>query len=210
MNDIKLYHYSKEFYKDLRTLKARGIEIDKGNPEKKKFKLGAYNEHISFFLEPAPLDILGAIFKDANHEVWIPGNELYEYEISVSHMPEFKYDIVESPLTNDLFYNPKYDDIVDDEWLELLYKKKKEAGEIGYSKREFLKVAPKLIGILRQEYLKIRSRPNWDRIKEKYAATCVHVMLYPEGGIIKYDHFKKVVVGNKHISTESVPLFIKW
>lgn len=210
MTDMKLYHYSKELYYDLRTLKARGIEIDKAGMNKRKYKLGDYNEHISFFLEPVPLDILGTIFKGTGHDVWVPGNELYEYEVSVSHMPEFKYDIVESPLTNDLFYNPKYDDIVDEEWIDLLYQKKKEAGEIGYSKREFLKVAPQFVGILREEYKKLPKRPNWDKIKLKYAATCVHVMLYPEVGIIKYDKQKKVKVGNKRVSLESLPLFTTW
>lgn len=200
-----LYHYSKDFFKDLRTLKVRKVDINNNLIPDNEYRVGNYNDHISLFLEPAPLDIIGSIFKDTGNEVWVNGNQLYEYEVNTDHVQEFKYDIVETDLANDFLYNNKYRNLSDEEWLKLLYAEKKKICEIGYSKKEFLKVANKYVGSLRESFVKLPSRPNWNEIKTKYAPTCVHVMLYPIDGIIEYDKVNKVVVKNnqsKHLSTK--------
>lgn len=207
---MKLYHYSKDLYKDLRTLKVRGESAGDKDGWRDAYKPGAYDEHISFFLERIPLDILGSIFKGVNHQVWYTGSHLYEYEVDVGKMSEFSYDIVESPLSNRLFYDETTDYMSNIDYAILLQKTKLAAGEIGYTKREFLKVAPQYIGILRQEYLKLPSRPNWDRLQSLYAGSVVHVMLYPTTGIVAYDHAKPVRVGGGRITTEAIPVYTKW
>lgn len=195
MNHYKLYHYSKELYTDLRTLENKGIVDDKeGVKLIEKYYPDKYNRHISFFFNPIPLDIIGNIFKSAQHKVWYSGSKLIEYIIDINAMPEFKYDIVESPLTNKMFYDTDLDHLSDDEFIKLLYSQKIKTGEVGYSKRQFINNIDRFIGLTREYYLLLPTRVNFDKIKNKYAATVPHVMIYPEGGVIKYESFKHVIV----------------
>jgi len=193
----KIYHYGKDLHSDLRTLKVRGEDPGDKGYWSDKYKPGKYSEHISFFLEPAPVDILGSVFKGVKHPVWFTGNILYEYEVDISSMPEFVYCIAESPLSNKLLHDNSTSGMSNTEYAELLQKIRIETGEIGYSKREFLKVAPQYVGILKQEYLKLPHRPNWNELKLLYAGGVVHAMIYPKGGIIKYSYYKQVKVGSR-------------
>lgn len=187
----KLYHYAEEKYDQLKTKEAQKQtnEDRRDDPD--------YDKHLSFFFEPVPLDIIGDIFKGTTNDFWINGNKIWQYEISIDRLPEFRYEIVESPLHTYLFYDEKYLDMPEKEWDKMHDEKRKAAGEFGNNKDELVKAASPMIGVSRELYKKMPSRDNWDEIQDLYAATVPHVMLYPKGGIVNYDNVKQVVIGKK-------------
>lgn len=215
----KLYHYSKDKYDILKTRNAQGIK-DTGNVSSTNklrseiLGFGLYSQHISLFLEKAPIDILGTIYKDADHEVWFTGSKLYEYEVHVEDMGPFAYDFVETPLEVEMFYDDAYDDMSVEQYMKMVYAKKLKLGLYGTDRANFIKKANELKGTITEQYMKLPSRPNWKDISKLYAPTVPHVMVYPEGGTITYHSIKQVTIGNKPVklATESLvePIYSKW
>ena len=72
-----LYHYSDKLFDRLLTKRKQGVTDDENKLEKY-----AYLDHISFFLEPIPLDILPSIHKN-KHPFYVEGKELNEYKTLV-------------------------------------------------------------------------------------------------------------------------------
>jgi hypothetical protein len=196
----KLYHYSKEKYSDIRTRAMQGVD-EKVNS---RSQMEDYNSHISFFLEPAPLDILGTIFKPGYNDFWFTGNEIHEYTVELKDMVIGKYRLVESPEVTDFYYNGWV--IEDPEMSDEEFRRRKKLievkmGYVGTEMEDFIKVASPLVGRTREFYLKLPKRPNWhdktyDDLQSKYAPTVPHVMMYPTGGIVQYSSVKAVKVGN--------------
>jgi hypothetical protein len=191
--DVKLYHYSKSFYDQLKTLNAQSQKV-KTDEVKNHFEI--YGDHISFLFERAPLDIIGKIYKGTSNTLWVPGSIIYEYQVSAKLIDFNKYDIVESPTQTDLFYNPKYDNLSDFDWHALMDNEKKNLRESGHNKRTFLLIAKRYTGLTRNYYALLPTRPNWDNLKLKYAPTVPHVMLYPKSGIIEYESYRNVLIPN--------------
>jgi len=100
---MKLYHYAKDLYPILKNRLKSGAADDKEIEEQMAWNKeiggpGIYNAHISFFIDPLPLVLLGKIF-DERHHTWFNGNELYEYIVDVDSLDKnIVYDIVESPM----------------------------------------------------------------------------------------------------------------
>lgn len=192
---MKLYHYSQKKYDDLRTLeKQRPISAHEKhkalNEAVGSNKPGFYYEHISFFFDPIPYDILGKIY-GKEHSIWHPGNQIFEYTTTVDALGRFKYEIVEFPEKIKIFY---------DESLSLSQYKKQlreliaEHQYIGEGKQDFIKASRPLVGTTRSSFLKVKSYPNWEQIRNKYAACVPHVMTYPEKGIVKYQSVREVTI----------------
>jgi hypothetical protein len=154
----KLYHYSVGKYDAIKTRAIQGITDNRNDNVKSD-----YNETMSFFFEHAPLDILGSIFGPTHH-TWVPGTILYEYEILINNTPDFTYRIVESPEKTALYYKWWYEDNLPDstynKYKEELEKIEKNKGYIGKNKKEFIKATSPLVGLTREFYLKLPTRPN--------------------------------------------------
>lgn len=188
-----LYHYAKEPFETLRTRRHRGgVSVQELADEiagaKFRHSPGSYYDHLSFFLEPAPLKILGAVFQDVPHDFWVAGATIYEHIVDSRQVGDFKYQIVETPL--DLTYlnhwrdewdmDPKWDG-PKSKFFKDRAKAKLAVGEIGDGNVEFERVARKLMGRLPTEF--IHAAKVYDRHDRlKYAAGVPHVMLYPEHG----------------------------
>lgn len=192
---MKLYHYSKQHYSELRTLeKQRPISQE----EKKKalqetlihHSPGFYYEHISFFFDPVPYDILGKIY-GKDHRIWYSGNQIFQYEINLDALGKFAYEIVESPEKIKILYD---ETLSDDDYEVELNKLMVKHNYIGEGKKELIEASKHLIGTTRSSYLKVQSYPNWNEIKSKYAACVPHVMIYPDKGIVKYNAVKEVTI----------------
>lgn len=201
---VKLYHYSASRHEVLKTREKSSSHIDKEKLEKAKESMeehrdpGTYFQHISFFFEPVPLDLVGKIF-GKDHHFWFPGHEIYEHIVDVDHLPKFKYRIVESPIAVEMFYATDWGDLDDSDALKYfreLAEKQKAHGEIGSNPSTFKATAHALVGSVRKAYEELPKRPNWEELKNKYAATVPHVMLYPTGGEVKVDEIKQVTVGH--------------
>lgn len=195
-----LYHYANDKFTTLLTKEKQNLV----KPEERKkeeqayidfYKLygykrpGYYFEHISFFFEPIPLDIIASIFPK-DHPVWFSGNELYQYEIDTSKIGHFTYEIVEYPEKTNIYYD---DTLTDKEYFKLIKEAVIKNNYIG--KNSQIEEASKhLIGLTRSYYDQLKDRPNYEEIKYKYAATVPHVMLYPYLGKIKPESVTKVRV----------------
>lgn len=196
-----LYHYAKERYTTLLTLEKQGklTKKDKEEAHKdyvEKYKetrvmpLGYYYEHISFFIKRPPIENISEYFDD--HFIWYKGNELYEHVVESKDIGSFMYEIVEHPEHNELFYNNRIGDKTFYERqaeveIDNLYRgKDNEMFEIGVSNID---------GDINNNFVLLKSRPNFSKLNTLYAGTIPHVMIYPVLGKIKPLSIKKVVVG---------------
>lgn len=197
-----LYHYSKQQRHTLLTLEKQGVisKEDRDEEEKaliedhKRFgylRPGYYFEHISFFFEPPPLDIMSTIFPN-DHPVWFKGNPLYEHVIDTDEIKAFQYEVVEFPEKTDAYYNQH---VTDKEYYRILKEAVIEQRYIGKSRDELERIAQRFNNDVTHDYFKrIKIRNNYDKIMHKYAATVPHVMLYPHLGTIKVQSVTKVKV----------------
>jgi len=193
--NLVLYHYASSLYPTLQTRQKQGLitaadlSIEK-EIAKKIGKPGAYSEHISFFFEKIPLDILGSIF-GKDHHVWFSGNVLFEYRVDANSLSDFKYEIVESPQAMELYYD---DSIQGKHYVQAYNRIMRDKGYRGQGASELLKAVAPLKVLTRLKYQQITTRPNWGDIRKKYAATVPHVLIYPNGGEIKYTSVQKTKV----------------
>ena len=196
-----LFHYSKEKYNTLLTLeKQRVITKEEREKEEREFveyskkagymRPGYYFEHISFFFEPPPLDIMSTIFP-ADHSAWCKGAVLYEHVIDTNDLKGFQYEVVESPEKTNIYYD---DDLTIPQYYRLLKQLNENNKYIGKSNKDLEEIGQRFIGTTTEFFKQIKDRPNYDEIKYKYAATVPHVMLYPHLGQIKPKKISKVKV----------------
>lgn len=199
---MKLYHYSKEMYESLKTRRLTGNltphEIEQEEKAVAEYSLtGPHIDHISFFFDPVPLDILGKLFKGKN-KFWITNATVIEYVIDTSDLEhDILFDVVESPSATKM--------IDDTEWIdtpEFLKKfkagkaiAKRGWGEIGIGVDLLKKQIALHVGNTRNAYITASLRNDFDENIEKYAANVPHVMLYPKSGKIEYQKTRKVVIG---------------
>lgn len=197
-----LYHYSKEKHSTLLTLEKQGYvsQDDRKEEEKaliedhKRFgylRPGYYFEHISFFFEPPPLDLMSTIFPN-DHPVWYKGNPLYEHVIDTDDLKSFQYEVVEFPEKTDAYYDSQ---VTDKEYYRILKEAVINQHYVGKSALELDRIGQRFTNGVTHDYFKrIKIRINYDKIMHKYAATVPHVMIYPSLGSIKVKSVSKVKV----------------
>lgn len=191
---MKLFHYAKQSFSELRTLERQRPLSEKERKEASDViisgKPGFYFQHISFFIEPVPLDLLGSIFGNSHH-TWYPGSELFQYTVESSKLGSFKYEVVESPEKTELYYD---DDLTTDAYVKAHRELLVRLNYVGDSNAKLIAATRHLMGTTRAAFQQLPKRPNWSDIKNKYAPTVAHVMVYPASGIIQYESVSKVIV----------------
>ena len=201
---MKLYHYSKDSYKDLRTLEMQKKLTEKEKDELRKFRnklspAGEYWEHISFFFDRIPLESIGQMY-GPEHKAWAPGTRLKEYVIDTVKLHKFSYAIVEPPDKTAMLFD---DNVDTEEYYRRMLLNIEKYGYHGNSNRELEKASKPFVGKTAQYFKEASKHPKFDSFKDKYAACVPHVMIYPAGGIIKYDSVVDVKVSE-------IPAFAKW
>ena len=189
---MKLYHYSKEKYP---ILKSKSL-VD----GEEKGDLVSYKNHISFFFEPPPLDIIGDIFGPGHH-TWAPGTKLIEHTVDTNNFGDFFYRLVESPEKTAMIYD-------DGLSVEAYHKKLKQINEIfryeGTTVEDLEFACKRLKGTVRKFYELLPTRTDFLNIKDKYAATVPHLMIYFEDRCVKISSTKQVQVkDNRKLKQES-------
>lgn len=200
-----IYHYSREFFKDLRTLKAQGK--DPVNAHRKD-----YGTHISFFFDPLPLKKIAGLFKN-EHPFYQMGEGIYEYVVNVNILGDIKYDVVESPgvvkIRDDFPWrsNTQESDqeIIEFRKLKDAYKEKE--GETGVTLSGLKKQIALYRGKSFDYFRESVKRSDFDDNRTKYAANVPHVMLFPKNGVIKYDHVNAPDGKKDHIKQ---PKYATW
>lgn len=190
-----LYHYSKDYYDNLKTLEQQR-QLTKEEIERyKKFKHALspdkpYWKHISFFFDPIPVDKLGKWY-GGDHIVWYPRSTLYQYTVDSKSVGDFTYEIVESPEKTQLLFD---DSVSTDDYyksmLEIMIKKKYR----GSGNNELELGAKPLVNKTEYFFKKAKDHERFETFKNKYAACVPHVMIYPDNGIIDYLGVTKVTI----------------
>lgn len=185
---VILYHYSSQRYDTLKTRAAQGKPV---LPDRDLIStVGTYNDHVSFFIEAPPLDIMGAIY-GKDHGTWFPGSKLIEHRVDLSKLKSFKYHFVETPEKIKMLFD---DSVSDEEYYEKLEKINKSKGYTGKNLKEFRLPYNALKGSTRYHVMRANTFPKWDVNRFKYAACVPHVMIYPQGGVIPVMDTREVVV----------------
>jgi hypothetical protein len=212
-----LYHYSKAPLRSLTTRRHRGGLTEQELKEGYDWHVfrqepAPYYDHISFFFEPAPLDILGTIFAGTGHDFWTADAYIYEHVVESSRIGNFKYFITETP--EDIAVMDTWPDD-DDEAKKQAYfrrsaRRRKALGHVGRNNAAFEQAATPFVGGIRRAYQEVRAK--WiDDNRLQYAAFVPHVMLYPERGEIRLIRpAQRVQVGPVNASLEGYPLSARW
>lgn len=197
-----LYHYSHEKFKNLETLKYRSKTTGKSftKAEIKEAEEdaefhgdpGPYYDHISFFVEKLDLDTLVKYFIDAKveHQFWKLDTPFYEYVVDSKNIKSFAYRFVETPFDMN-HMQTKWNAHLSDSEIEKYFADQKRmklaTGEQGVKEgNKFDHVGQRFVGLAMGRFL-IGSFNNSADENSRYAAGVPHVMLYPEGGLIKPD-----------------------
>ena len=198
-----IYHYSKERYKDLRSLRCQNKltkkELDDLDTQ---YTLGfnpdKYTKSISFFVEPIPYDIIGDLFNN-KHNVWKNGNNLYEYLVDVDTLEKnILFMVAESPAKSKYYLSQDTDNMSDEEfdkYLKIVEKVMYKNKDIGIGRSQLETQIQRYQGMTRELFIAARKLPDSESTKEKYAANVPHLMLYPSGGIIQYKKINTIVIG---------------
>ncbi len=211
-----LYHYAGAPYTSLRTLKHR----DPAYKDERTFdrhEPGSYGEHISFFLEPAPLDILGKLYSDVRHSLWVEGKTVYEHIVQSSNILSFSFMLVETPFDYAFMdehwpVDAVFTDAEKESYFKELAKQKQRRGLVGNGNSAFERTAKQFLGKTRQAFIS-RAAVNNQEDKMRYATGVPHVMLYPKPGEVKLLRPPvSYVIGQKRTvhSNENYPASARW
>lgn len=204
-----LYHYNREKYKTLLTRDLQGAVTDKERKDgiggaSFRGDIGPYFEHVSFLLEPAPLDILSGIFPK-DHHTWSKGTKLVEHVVDLSGQDFYGWAIVEGPVSMFFLDHVPWSD--NQTYKKLFFKGMqvgrkwfKESGTDYQSLMKALKRIP--AGTTRKAYENLPKRKDYGDVKNLYAATVPHLMVYTKQPIKVLDTTNVTV---EHTSTITPP-----
>lgn len=199
---MKLFHYSTNNYAVLKTRKKQNNltpeERERGVKEHAdNYKLtgidspGYYFEHISFFFERPPIDRMSKVFP-SGHPFWFKGNRIFEHVVNSETIGQFDFEVVEFPEKTEIYYGIASDE----EYHRQLKALTESHGYIGKNNAALESAVDcnALIGKTGEYYDLMKTRPNFDEIKSKYAPTVPHVMIYPWSGIAHPSKIMSIVV----------------
>lgn len=191
---MKLYHYSKDKYKDIRSQVAQGA-MESTNDDRQ------YGKSVSLFLERLPLTV-AEIFNNT-HQFYRSSLELWEYEVDTSDIPiDIIYTLTETPEKTALLYGSQ-------KWYEgmsaeLIQSNKKEIDDMeiakGYQSKgrialvKACKSVPKGIEQYFEKTAKLAKKFPEDGLDKKYAASVPHLMIYPNDKPIPYRNVKMITL----------------
>lgn len=188
---MKLYHYSKEPFSELKTVRYRK-QLSKEEIENAtrimnfRQEIGLYFDHISFFFEPIPVKNMGYFFRNVKHDFWFKGNKIFEHVIDSSTIGNFKFNIVESDEITK-YSNTNWPDDPTVENKLKFFKERRKIEEslklIGSNNHELETYSAKYTGKI-LSYYSNAYKTNDDESMLKYAASVPHVMIYPDSGHI--------------------------
>jgi hypothetical protein len=230
MNDekFKLYHYSSKPRTELKTLRQ---QINEGTIEQKripaidvqdKFYTGwrkelPYSEHISFHIDPLPIDLIKEKFpKDSPYFIGDSGlhvseSKLYEHVIDIRNIAGEQDDIpwrIEETNYDQLMMGYCFSEFL---WTRVeLYKrsyflvKQLLAKVLGFSSEGIEKLADKCQpykGHIRGYFEKWTEDTRFaETSKTHYAAAIPHVILYPPTGIIIPEKVTPIRLTKSHLN----------
>ena len=155
-----------------------------------------YSEQISLFFSPLPYKELPELFNN-KHSFYTKGKKLYEYKVPYSNLPnDILFHVVETPaITKFLHMSEKKLDLDNDDIFYSYMKDKinltKKLGYYNKGVHNLEEIAKDFLDIKKYFIKATAKNPNY----KQYAAEVPHVMIYPDSGVINYESYKHIILG---------------
>lgn len=210
-----LYHYSTQQLTKINTKRKQGISDPDliRHAESRANNLGdigCYLDHISFFLEPIPVDILPKLFK-GKHPFYQPNATLIEHVVAVKLKDEIKWSLQETPVINEFSDRWDWEDIDVDKRRLYIRKINKEMTRLklqGYDTLDMFNAIRPYIGRTKEYFIKARSSKWAEDTSTQYAAEVPHLMIYPKDGVMDVLKSKTVTLGLSSVNDISKKTFL--
>ena len=216
-SNAKIYHYSDNKYTNILTLNQQP------NAKRDPNRHPDYGDHVSFFIDPLPTDLITEIFDEGwSYHQLKGGTRLHEHVVDPTQIDMIKFHLVENYHFDFLFDVIDSADSLNDKYIKnsSLGKLIKKADDrlskqriiVGTEMSELVKYLRKYKGITRKGYERVKKmkkdRPEeFERIKNKYAADVPHLMIYTKSPIPVQSH-RLVVLGKSNPNEEKKT--IRW
>lgn len=206
-----LYHYATTAYSRLETVGFRTTlsneERDDGLKKSMfRHEPGPYYAHISFFIEPLRLDLLGDLYKPFNHPFWFNGNEVYEHVVESNKIGNLLYVLCETPaqdlLSDRLWKTPMS---MEDKaiYFKAEYDMRVSKGYEGKTNRDLEHACIPFVGKTYSFQQALVKRTDGTEIGRQYAPCVPHLMVYPSNGFCPLvSKPKKIKIGDKAASKD--------
>jgi hypothetical protein len=205
-----IYHYAKDYFPELLTLskqvevgKRKGLDPFYVKRDKATQKIKAsdkYSNHVSFFFDQLPFDII------ANADFWdqhlYKQPSIYEYQVDIDTLSDnIKFQIKESSFDQFLFnFWHEFDNKVINQAYEKLYFNTRHLvhslnGQKGEGKKELADAVLKFKNVTRDAFYKLvhsKEFTNDIGYRRRYATNVPHLMIFVPDGIIKPIKITKV------------------
>ena len=205
---MKLYHYSKQPYVSLQTVRFREKLSDEQIKEgirsaQFRHEPAPYYDQVSFLFDPLPLDIIGRLFAPYHNHTWVPGQVLYEHIVESSSIGHFLFKIGETK--DDREFMEKYwvdDDSKKEQFFSRRADQRRAQGLIGEGNAAFERVGRIFVGKTRQAFIDSIKVNDAETLSSHYAADVPHAMIYPKRGEIHLIHPPtKVIIPKTKVDT---------
>lgn len=197
-----LYHYSTQMLTKISTTRKIGkVSSDVISLAESRANsmgdIGCYLDHISFFLEPIPIDILPKLFK-GEHPFYKPGAKIVEHVVAIKFDDDIKWSLQETPDINSFSDQWDWNNVDADKRRLYIRKINKEMSRLdlqGHDTSKMFNAIRPYIGRTRDYFIKARSSKWANDTATQYAAEVPHLMIYPKDGIMDVINSKTVTLG---------------
>lgn len=208
----QLYHYSNKTLTELLTKRSyttdqQIISLAESNA-KLVGDIGCYLDHISFFLEPIPTDILPKLF-GGKHPFYRPNETCIEHVVQVKLTDSFDWALQETPVIGKFSDRWNWDDITREVRRGYIRQINKEMTRLklqGSDVAQMFDAIRPYIGETRDYFIKARQSRWAEDTSTQYAAEVPHLMLYPNGGSMKVLKSKEVRFGIADVKESAMRL----
>ena len=186
-----IYHYSKELFTEIKSLKSQNEAICKETKQYDKNMFGLkYCESISFFIDQLDLKEMPKLFND-DHPFYYTGNEVYEYQVDVGQFKDMKfiYLLSEFPEKMEMFFD---NTITDDEYSELEKKILHEKKYYSDNYNDFEKTIREFKGKQLYYFKRMLEHKKGRAFRKMFAPFIPHLITFPSTGVIQYKTVNKV------------------
>lgn len=210
-----LYHYSKVKVEDIHSLRSQinnGIRVFSKDYVKLLDERDSYNEsilpyteHISFLLDPLPLDLILQHFPKDRSPYLKGSNYLYEHVVDVSKFKLNGWELLDSPLERKIWNWSLMDYLLDEEdaptkqYLQIVKATRYIQGLTGSDTDKLLKVLEKYKGQTRDRFLDWINSDSFENESHTYSSNIPHIRLFPTDGYVTPIKINKLSLNmNKH------------
>ena len=206
---VHLYHYSQNQHINLATKRSYTTDADIVKRAESMAKnvgdIGSYLDHISFFIEPIPTDILPKLFED-KHPFYRSNTTVVEHIVEVTKDASLKWALQETPEINSFSDRWDWTSPTVEQRRGYIRRINQEMTKLdlqGTDVNLMFKAIRPFLGTTRDYFIKARKSKWANDTATQYAAEVPHLMLYPKSGTMPVLQSREVKFGVADVLAES-------